>query len=252
MTQELRAAIERCYDVFAAYRLQGPGLCVCRCPCCLDEASERALLITPLREIRAGLLGEYTNSAHGWDDTVIAREFRHFLPRYLELIAAYDPPDGLGLDSCLRRMGEAGWLAKWPPGEVAAVLAFFDAFLDASLSALEHRQPGAGGDTFGVDDILACLVRAGGDLERLLAAWDRAGDPGAAVNMASLRQNVVWRQGRPELHGWRDYPGLGAEGGRIAEFLLRPEVDARIEAAFFQTEDEDWQRVLSDALVLRR
>jgi hypothetical protein len=34
----------------------------------MSEEDERLLLKTPLRDIPAGLLAEYTNSGHDWDD----------------------------------------------------------------------------------------------------------------------------------------------------------------------------------------
>jgi len=98
MTPDLKAAIDDATRVFARYTITWP-LTVCHCDCCMTDETERALIATPLKEIPAELLAEYTNSAHAWDDDTVAREMRYFLPRYMELIAHNDPPDHLGSTS---------------------------------------------------------------------------------------------------------------------------------------------------------
>jgi hypothetical protein len=118
VTPELRTTIEEAYIIFAGYTI-GSTLSVCYCNVCMSKKIERQLVRTPLREIPASLLAEYTNSAHTWDDQQIAREMRYFLPRYLELIALNDPPDHWGLDICLRRLNYAQWRSKWPLEQTA-------------------------------------------------------------------------------------------------------------------------------------
>ena len=67
MRPQLHAVIEEAYEVFSDYRVRH-SLSVCHCNCCMTEENERELLKTPLRDIPASLLAEYTNSAHAWDD----------------------------------------------------------------------------------------------------------------------------------------------------------------------------------------
>lgn len=251
MTPQLQAAVERAYKVFSPYSdvFGSRSLEVCRCTCCMYSKSEHELLNTPLHEITADTLAEYTNSAHGWDDAVISREFRYFLPRYLELMAQYNPPSyNSDLGFCLSRIGRAQWLNKWPENEVECVNAFFDELVRAILLDVSHQVPGQHRfNTLDIEDVLSCIHHAGGDLERALKVWDAAPDPGAALNMASLRYEITWSNGEPTLSDWDFDQSMRAEGNRIAAFLRRPEVDERIEAAFFMTENEGWQKILSDA-----
>jgi hypothetical protein len=158
MTPTLGAVINEAYRVFGDYTI-GDALVVCHCNCCMTEETQRELIATPLRQISASLLAEYTNSAHGWDDAQIAREMRYFLPRYFELIALHDPPHTMGLDICLRRLGYTQWRLMWPPMETAIIERFFDALLVALLARLDlahwpgglgarlrlHRRADAGG-----------------------------------------------------------------------------------------------------------
>ena len=76
----LAAIIEDAFRVFARYTCAG-SFVVCHCPCCMTEEVEAELVRTPLRQIPSGLLAEYTNSAHGWDDDLILADMRYLLPR---------------------------------------------------------------------------------------------------------------------------------------------------------------------------
>lgn len=248
MTPELAAIVEEAYRVFGRYQL-ADTLTVCHCNVCMTVDVERELIKTPLRQIPSLTLAEYTNSAHDWDDGPVAREMRYFLPRYFELIAAYDPPDNIGLDICLRRIGRGGWRSKWPAEEEQLIDRFLDAFLVASLARLDLALWPVGWRLdFDFADVLTMIVTADGDLDRALAAWDGAADPAAAIHMAALRSDVLTLNGRPCL----DNPFLEdhrTEADKIGAFLMRDDVDQRIEAAFFMVSDPRLQQILSDAMV---
>jgi len=248
MTPEIKDIVENAYRVFGRYEI-GDTLCVCHCNVCMTFEIERELIATPLREIPSLTLAEYTNSAHDWDDETVAREMRYFLPRYLELIAAYDPPDSIGLDICLRRIGRGGWRGKWPADEERIIDRFLDAFLVASLSRIELVLWPAGWRLdFDFACVLTMTVTAGGNLERALATWDDMAGPEAAIHMAALRDDVLTLNGRPCF----DNPFLEhhrEEADKIGAFLMRPEVDQRLEAAFFTVTDERLQKILSNAML---
>src|SRR5262249_9081342 len=134
----------------------------------------------------------YTGSAHDWDDGPVAREFRYFMPRYLELIALNDPPDTMGIDICLRRLGRSTWRETWPRQEQDIVDRFFDTFVVASLKRLDLALWPVGWRLkFDLADVLTMVVTAGGRLDRVLAAWEAAEDPAAAIHMAALRADVL-------------------------------------------------------------
>ena len=248
MTPELAAIVEEAYRVFGRYQL-ADTLTVCHCNVCMTVDVEHELIKTPLRQIPSLTLAEYTNSANDWDDGPVAREMRYFLPRYFELIAAYDPPDNIGLDICLRRIGRGGWRSKWPVEEEQLIDRFLDAFLVASLARLDLALWPVGWRLdFDFADVLTMIVTADGNLDRALAAWDGAADPAAAIHMAALRSDVLTLNGRPCL----DNPFLEdhrTEADKIGAFLMRDDVDRRIEAAFFMVSDPRLQQILSDAMV---
>jgi hypothetical protein len=246
MTPELSAIVDEAYRVFSRYEI-GSTLTVCHCNVCMTDDTELALVETPLREVPSDVLAEYTNSAHGWDDDIIAREMRHFLPRYFELIALDDPPDSMGLDICLRRIGRGGWRGKWPENEENLIDRFFDALVRSTLPRLELvLWPVGWRLKFDFAEVLTCIVTAEGNLERALSAWEQAENPAAAIHMAALRGDVLTLNGRFCLdNAFLEDHREAAD--KIGAFLMRPEVDARIEAAFFETPDPRLQRILSDA-----
>ncbi len=84
----------------------------------------------------------------------------------------------------------------------------------------------------------------------MLAAWDAAADPAAAIHMASLRRQLATRRGRPYLHSafLADKDAHIAAADAIGAFLLRPKVAARIEGALPAVDDPRLQRLLSDAI----
>lgn len=246
LTPELAGVVEEAYALFAPYTI-GSVLYVCRCNVCMTRDTERALTSTPLREISARLLGEYTNSAHDWVAPEVPREMRHFLPRYMDLMARNDPPDSIGMEICLRRLAPAQWRTTWPRTEGDLIERFFDALVRGAMERLglilweREAEPKAD-----MEDILTMIVRAGGDLARALAVWDAGPLVGAAIHMARMRQSLDYKHGRDILRNahLEEQPDAAAE---IAAFLLRPSVQERIEAAFFATDDPHLQKILSNA-----
>ena len=243
LTEELRRVVDEAYAMFAPYTI-GSALIVCHCPVCMTEEDERELVRTPLREIPAALLAEYTNSAHPWDNQV-ARELRYFLPRYFELIGANDAPCSMGTEICLRRLRDAKWREAWPPAQADLIDRYFDALVRGTLERLPVRRWDTGADlAIDFGDILTLIVTAGGDLDRALAAWDAGPEIGTAAHMAQLRTDVYYTGGRDTYRNAHlDDDPQAAD--KIAAFVTRPEVAERIENAFFLTEDLDLQTILS-------
>lgn len=244
--QALQRIVEEAYSVFSIYKIVG-RLTVCNCNVCMSPETERALTGTALREVPSALLAEYTNSAHGYDEGDIATELRYFLPRYFELIAADDPPDHMGLDQCLRRLGESAYRTRWPAREVELIDAFFDECVIATTTKLEMVEWPIGWlPASDVLDIITMALTAGGEAERLMKAMEKAPDPGAAVHMASLRRHLLQTEDGHVLQS--SY----LEGQRyeravklLGRWLAGADVSARIQAAFFMVDDSRLQEILS-------
>ncbi len=245
----LAAVVEDAYRVFGRYAI-GDSLEVCHCNVCMTEATERELVTTPLRQIPARLMGEYTNSAHGYDAGRIADELRYLLPRYLDLIAGDDPPDHFGnICTSLSRLGHAYWRDRWPKAEADVLNRFFDALIVDRISRIEPRCSRMGWQLkHDIDEVLICVVTSGGNIERVLDTWEASEDPAASLWMAWERRSLVFRDGRPRFYDAHLNREHKDAADTIGAFLSRPEVDARIEAAFFTVEHPGLQEILSNGL----
>lgn len=252
----LAEAVEAAYRTFAPYRI-GRRIAVCHCPVCMTDETELKLTATPLRQISADLMAEYTNSAH---ETHAGRpeadEFRYFLPRYFELIAQGETPDHLGEAVPLRRLGRSSFRNVWPEREIGCIDRFFDAYMAARIADTSlYRWPSRNHRGYeyelqvDIRDTLTLLVTAGARLTRILDIWDAAPDPAAAAHMAEARQRVTWKKGRSLFHHAHLEGAHDAEAEAIAAFLNRPETGRRIEEAFLATADEGLEYVLQKGLI---
>jgi hypothetical protein len=255
MTEALAAAVEAAYRTFARYRI-GRRLAVCTCNVCVSEENERALATLPLRQIPAGLLAEYTNSAHETPPgSQEADEFRYFLPRYFEVMALGEAPCNMGFDICLRRLKQSRFREAWRADEVAAIDAFFDAFAAMRFADLRltcWRRPADGTMRYELlaesQDTLTCLITAGCDLPRVLAVWDGVPDPAAAVHMAEIRGRLLWKDRRLRFHSAYLEKDYEPEAEAVADFLMRPEAIDRIEAAYLVAGHEGLEQILEKGI----
>jgi hypothetical protein len=246
---ELAEAVENAYRAFARYRLRG-AIAVCNCPVCVSKEHERALCTVPLRMMPSLLLGEYTNSAHGFDDRV-ADELRYFLPRYFELIAADDVPSNLGIETCLDRLHDAGYRAGWPASETAAIDAFFAALLRARLAAPPQVDPSGLPvfDADAVEDVLCMAARADGDVAALLAVWDGERSRAATLHVANIVAKADWRGMCLNNTFWlgTTRPHAKMRMRDVLAWLLTPEMRERLEEACMAETDEAAAALLSHA-----
>jgi len=110
--------IENLYQVFAKYRLR-PGMV--GCPCCVTESDIERLYKKKLRELDKEDLGKYSLKAvTTWGDEY---DFKHFLPRILEL---WD--DCVSHDMLFMKLQYLHW-ETWPPQEKDAIVVYFESIL---------------------------------------------------------------------------------------------------------------------------
>ena len=125
------------------------------------------------------------------------------------------------------------------PPEVAAIDSYFDALLMACLAntAVEAGWPGYSTSGFrcalSVDDVLGMMIRAGADVQRLLAVWEAAPDHGAALHIANLRFTLATDGRGTRLHNHHLESDFAEAALAVGAFLSSPTSTARIEAAFF-------------------
>jgi hypothetical protein len=253
MSPELAAAVENAYRVFARYDLRG-GVTVCRCNVCVAPDMERQLNTVPLREMSAGLLAEYTDSAHSFDGKV-ENDLRHYLPRYFELIAQGSPPTNLDEETCLQRLREADYPRNWGPVEAGAVDRFVVALLrerlatPLSIDAMGYT--GYGEDK--AETVLCMAAYAGADLAPLLSVWREAAwredEMGrvATLHLANVVATADWRLRQLRNTWWlhRDYIEQAMQ--QVIQWLLQAEIWERLEQACLREQDEGASALLTHA-----
>jgi hypothetical protein len=249
ITSRLKAAVEHAYDVFGKYRLDSI-ITHCDCPVCMNAETARELSKRPLEEISAGLLGEYTNSAHGYDRETVEPEFKHFLPRYFDLIAQCQIPSPLCIEICLARLREAQYRANWPAEEIAVVEEFFQAFVEACIgqTGLE-KWPSGMRLAMDLGEVLVMISLAGGDLDAALDTFDKADDPAAALHMAAMRGDLSVKDG--ETFYFQEHLSNFPQAARtIGQFLVRDSVTERIGNAIDLIDNPDYDTIMDTGLLL--
>ena len=197
----LREAVGNLYAVFGRYPLN-PRMS--RCDHCHSDEDQARLGSRPLRELDVEDLDDYAFSAlTTWGE---ADDFKHFLPRLLELMAfGSERHQGFMAEETLfGKLREAEW-SRWPPVERQAVGRYLDELWMEALSSF----PG-GRD---VDALVCCLGQAVDDLAPFLDRWLETPSEAAlrhlagfvAANEESMRtRGVLWNaywSGRPATMG---------------------------------------------------
>lgn len=233
---ELEAAVEALYDVF----VQPLPAVMDYCRHC-DDAAYEAALHGPLRDLDPELVDRYVWDAmhHTGDED----DFRHFVPRVLELLAA-DALPFVDHSLLLGRLTEAGW-SGWAPAEQDAVLRMVVALWDRVLDA--HPS---GHD---IDDLLCGLGLAFGDLQPLLAAWGVDERLSARRHLRDvLLATADWLvRGEPFVGFWSHNRGGIAAERQLRAWFQNPMVhDVLTTAAAQVGVDERWSFELAARLAL--
>lgn len=229
----LAAAVEGLYTAFERYPL---GRHVEGCTCgCIPPGAEAALHGRPLRELTPDDLERYAFKAlTTWGDE---EDFRHFLPRLLELLARKDLM--VNEEIVLGKLAYGQWW-NWPPPEYGAVAAFLHAWWSETL-----RQP-APEESWLVATALTAVAQAEDDLTPYLEEWDAAPPfPGlwhvAAFVMGHAGELV---EGKLTFAFWE---ARQPQARQVVVWLLREGQQRRLEAASRRFSLHPGAEVLTDA-----
>lgn len=170
----LQAIVTKAYQLLSGYQAIEP-LDICT-HCCLEPAEAQRLARLPVSEIPKDLLRLYTNGAQS--GSTPPPEIKHFLPRYLELIAQFDAPSH-SLEIVLKRLCALS-PNDWQPAERQLLADFADAFWAQCLAI--HPLPA--GER--IDAILIMFHLGGFELQPLLVQWLQFGTDAALLHYRDL------------------------------------------------------------------
>jgi hypothetical protein len=223
-------AVNDLYRVFGRYGLRTH---IEGCPCCTTEEDQKSVRVRSLRALTADDLERYLGKAMTtWGDT---DDFRHFLPRLLELMVS--DPDGTYLDPryLLPKLAYADW-GSWPVKEQAAVESFLLRRWEVGLTqpprySSDHREL-----EFDADEWISGLQLTGLDPAPYIDAWRRLGTAATMGHVAAYLDSNPYLLTRGTSGPGRH---TGTPAGRFAE-QMRTWLSACMDDPDFQQQLAAW------------
>lgn len=222
----LTEAIENLYAVFARYLLRHSMDC---CPHCTSDDDLPPLQADPLRELSADSLERFSFKAMTtWGD---ADDFRHFLPRLLELVAR---DDALDFDLLTSKLNYGNW-RTWPTEQQTAIEQYTMVLWQAILRAAPYwsRCHTTSEPLLSLDEFLDGVVHLG-SIEPYAAFWKQEDTLPALLNLSRF----VMEEGNNLMMQLNRRHALTPKEEQELSLLRQPWVRERLEAAFFDPPPE--------------
>jgi hypothetical protein len=237
---DLIKATERLYKVFRNYPLKKLSVEYMFTP---EEQVEiqRAVESRPLNQLTHHDLDLYAKEAFGWVGDL--EDFKHFLPRLLELMTIeWEPEDFISIGirpvEMLMKLNHAEWLS-WPDEERTAIEEYFLIVWASLISEFDEFS--------NAERYLTAFVIAMPTLTPFLELWLNDSSIASALHLAEYLyyayQDIVYEKNLGVF--WRDHPELEKE---MTDWLCLPEVEQKLETAFFQCTDQEQAESLSIAV----
>ncbi|MSU80011.1 MAG: hypothetical protein EXS16_18215 [Gemmataceae bacterium] len=219
---QIQKSIYGLYHVFGKYRLQPH---VEGCPCCVSDADNAMLQRKRLRELTGDDLYKFAFKAMTtWGD---ADDFRHFLPRIVELQAS-DAPIQIDNEIVFGKLRYGEWRA-WPQTEQDAVESFLKTWGKILLNSYPCHCY--------MTEYLCALALVTEDVIPFLNEWrGHLHSVPALRHLAYIAREYAWDSSRFRSNWWMEVP---AQGHHIEQWLRESATELVLEAAFFQHADSE-------------
>ncbi|WP_375181050.1 hypothetical protein [Chryseobacterium sp.] len=229
MNESLKKSIENLYSVFSKYEIRSV---IEGCPCCVSDRDKEKIHSKELRELEEEDLSRYAFKAMTtWGNV---DDFKHFLPRILELCIDHDL--GIHPFGIFGKLKYGKW-EVWNDVEKEAVITFL---LEWWKYFLENR-------TFFDDDLFFGIYNVSGKIEKLLDCWKvDIAQNGFMIYVDFIRyyyQDFVGEKNKNKYFDESDHE----------KFLKWIKENAKsLEEGFyyFENSDEVFAREISDALYI--
>lgn len=222
---KLRDTTERLYATFAYYPLRHP---VVGCTCCVSREDQARIAAKPLRQLNGDDLERYCWKAMStWGD---ANDFRHFLPRILELVS--DPMQWSALPDLFIVFGKLpyGHWETWPTTEQEAIISYLLALWRWLLTDPTESIGGLDASAY-----LKELLDAQIDCTLFLHIWREIHTPSSLCQLAKFVRYYPWGNGLP-----KHMP--------IKAWLREAATKKALEEGFYTYMDEPWAGELALAV----
>lgn len=241
VTNDLSLAIKDLYRVFRRYKAR-QFIEVLDCCYGADErrSVQETLLAKPLARMTVAHFGNYLYDAMQHIGDI--QDFKHFLPRLLELL----PTDHGALDLepqvFLAKLVDAKW-RDWPKEEEKALETYLHALWQSVLLEFD--------DYSAIDEYLTGIMRAVQDLRPYLDHWLQDETLSSVRHLARFVYHVYEKITRDEPLNiyWQDHSEAQTQ---VENWLRHPKIEKNLEQAFFQNADEDFAEELSNAVEIAR
>ncbi len=173
---EFAEAIENLYDTFAPYPRRDE---IDACSHCVVPEDHEALARIPLRALSHAQLEKYAVKAMTtWGEAV---DYKHFLPRILELAVAEEGRGrrGTDLETIADKIDMAGG-NSWPEVERRALAHFFEALWRTVLA----HDPARGGWT--ANECLPAIAAIVGEIAPYLDTWENTRSLASTLQLADF------------------------------------------------------------------
>lgn len=243
---ELRSRVDDLYEIFGPYRLAAR---ISPDPCFPGACDDRPLRAAPLRQLPPSAFQMYLwKAVSTWGST---EDFKHFLPRILEIVANpnFAGDAELDTDFLFHKLLYVEW-PEWPRNERGALSNFFCALWKAVIGRAVVQSDCA---SYPRDALvwLGDLTLGGQDVDPLLIQWEedmRTGSTSSSLAIDHFVSAVVTARDLivSGSLGWNDQE-TQSEEERVLAWLSSSRQLQLLENAFFQSGDAGRSTALSDA-----
>jgi hypothetical protein len=239
----LQDALQTLYTQFARYPLKPV---IAGCPHCVSGDDNDQLHVRPLRQLTPHDFRRYAFKAlTTWGD---ADDFRHFLPRLLELIAFDDFKSLVNAEIVTDKLRYAQW-QQWDKHEVRAVRDYFIAlwkyYLGETPVGVEepYNYPDAP-----IGDWLCIIAQAEDDLLPFLTIWHEINSLSSVLHLVQWINRNYFLNGSVTNLGNAFWNGRSMQHAQITEWLLRRETVVYLETFFYENPQADYAHAIALAI----
>ncbi|BAZ43216.1 hypothetical protein NIES4102_02160 [Chondrocystis sp. NIES-4102] len=226
---QLKQAISHLYKTFESYHLNPP---IAGCPCCVGEYEQKLIRSKILNQLTVEDLNHYVYHAVILWGTI--EDFKHFLPRLLELTAF--EYESFWSDIVIIKIAETEF-NNWKEEEREVVNQYLLALWNYILSQPPRLN-------FSAKDFINSLSNINNELKLFLTMWSIHHSPNSLLHLSDFIGHRINLNKLPIKINYFSQK----DTKEFLEWVLKEEVIARLEQYFFNNIDEPYIKEIADTI----